>query len=126
MEYSTLQQILNNSVSEVKFNRKRPKPGVAATRRMLCTLDVRLLESELGKQVLNYKPATGTLKYDPSTRGLLCVWDIFVQDWRMINTETCSIVTSINTGEDAAEFWSYFNTVILPMSSAAKAAFINA
>lgn len=124
MDYNTLQQTLLTNVAEIRFVRKRPKGGVAPTRRMLCTLDAALLESELGRTVLNYKPATSGPKYNPSSKGLLCVWDIFVQDWRMVNLESCSIITTISTSEPE-KFWEYFNSVVIPMSPAAKAAFIN-
>lgn len=124
MDYITLQQTLLTNVAEVRFARKRPKAGVAATRRMLCTLDRNILESELGMNILNYKPALRPPKYDPASRGLLCAWDIFVQDWRMINVEGCSVISTVDTTKPET-FWKYFQEIILPMSASAKAEFIN-
>lgn len=124
MDYNTLQQTLLTNVAEVRFMRKRAKSGVAPTRRMLCTLDTALLESEIGRTVLNFKPAAAAPKYNPAAKGLLCAWDIFVQDWRMINLDSCNIISTIPTTEPE-KFWEYFNTVIVPMSPAAKAAFVN-
>lgn len=124
MDYITLEQTLYTSVAELKFARKRPRPGDSPTRRMLCTLDKSILESELGLSVLNFKPANNPPKYNPASKGLICVWDIFVQDWRMVNTQNCSIISTIPT-EKPEVFWQYFNDIILPMTPATKAAFIN-
>jgi hypothetical protein len=124
MDYITLLQTLNNSVAEVRFLRRTPKPGMAPTRRMFCTLDMNLLESELGRSILNYKSAANPPKYDPAAKGLLCVWDIFMQDWRMVNVEGCSIISTVDS-TNVETFWSFFKESILPMSAAAKAEFIN-
>ena len=92
---------------------------------MLATLDYNLLNSEQGLSILNFRSPSGSPAYNAKNKGLVVAWDILVQDWRMINTESCDIITKIPTSPDV-EFWDYFNKVILPMSAAQKAAFINA
>jgi len=122
---STLITTLASNLVELKFHRRRPKTTLSSWRRMLCTTDLSLLNSDKGISVLNFKsPVTGGA-YNTQNKGLVPVWDILVQDWRMVNTESCHIIstTSTNPPED---FWDYFNTTIAPMSGAQKAAFISA
>lgn len=123
ISYSSLYNALLTNVVELKFSRRRPKAN-SSTRRMLCTLDTSLLTSEQGISVFNYKPAQSAPAYNAANKGLIPVWDILVQDWRMVNTESCNIITTIPT-TPAAEFWKYFDVAILPLSSSQKANFIN-
>ena len=51
---ANLKAILLDKVCEVKFVRRNPKPGRPATRRMLCTNNVQLLNSVEGRTTLNY------------------------------------------------------------------------
>ena len=122
--YSTLYNTLLTNVVELKFNRRRPKSNVQSTRRMICTLDNSLLTSEKGVSVLGYKASSGTAAYNTQAKGLVVVWDILMQDWRMVNTESCNIISVIPT-VPVEEFWDYFNISILPLSSSQKLAFIN-
>lgn len=122
--YSTLYNTLLTNVVELKFNRRRPKSNVQSTRRMICTLDNSLLTSERGISVLGYKTSSGVAAYNTQAKGLVVVWDILMQDWRMVNTESCNIISVIPTSP-AEEFWDYFNVSILPLSSSQKLAFIN-
>lgn len=123
--YSSLAATLATSVVELKFSRRRPKSNLSSHRRMLCTLDYTLLNSEKGISVLNFKAASGNTSYVPAAKGLIVVWDLLKQDWRMVNTESCNIISTIPTS-NPDEFWEYFNTAILPMGDAQKAAFLNA
>lgn len=123
--YSSLAAALSTNVVELKFSRRRPKSNLSSHRRMLCTLDYTLLNSEKGASILNFKPASGSGSYVPAAKGLIVVWDILKQDWRTVNTESCNIISTISTA-NPEEFWKYFNTSILPMSDAQKAAFISA
>lgn len=122
--HGALMSALGSNVLELKFNRRRPRKNIPSTRRMLCTLDYSLLNSERGLSVLNFKAPASSSSYNTKEHGLVTVWDILMQDWRTVNTESCNIISTIpsSTGE---EFWEYFNNVILPMSAAQKAAFIN-
>lgn len=124
VQYSTLLSSLSENVLEIKFNRRRPRANTPATRRMLCTLNYNLLNSDKGKTVLNFKAPGSGAAYNPQTKGLVLVWDILLQDWRMVNTESCQVISTISaTPPD--KFWEYFNLSILPMSGAQKEAFIN-
>ena len=122
--YSSLLSTLGSNVLELKFNRRRPRKNVSSSRRMLCTLDYGLLNSEKGLSVLHFKSPTNTSSYNTKEHGLVVAWDILLQDWRTINTESCNIITTIPSSPQD-EFWEYFNNIILPMSPAQKEAFIN-
>jgi hypothetical protein len=91
---------------------------------MLCTNDRRLLESVGGKQVLNFTNPTGRLKYNPAAKNLVVAWDIFWQNWRMINCDQVEVIAVIKTSPDATEFWKYFNAAIAPMSGQQKQVFM--
>ena len=92
---------------------------------MLCTRDFKLLESTSGKTILNYNNPTGHLRYNPAAKNLVVAWDIFLQNWRMINCNDVEVIAVINTSPDPSPFWKYFNERLVPMSSQQKAAFIN-
>jgi hypothetical protein len=83
---------------------------------MLCTLDENLLNSVNGRLSLNYKPATAIMPYNAEAKNLLPVWDIFMQDWRMVNMNDCDLVETIKRDD----FWKYFNEKLIPMSPQQK------
>lgn len=124
VSYSTLTSTLASNAVELKFHRRRPKKGLDPYRRMLCTLDYNLLNSEKGMSVLNFKPATNSAAYSTQDKGLVAVWDILKQDWRMVNTESCHIISTVPTSPPD-KFWDYFTNTISEMSAAQKAAFIS-
>jgi hypothetical protein len=117
----TLTTLLQNNVLELRFKRRRPKPGDGPTRRMLCTNSRPILESSEGLSLLHYSPSTSNLKFNPSTKNLVVVWDIFMQDYRCVNANDCEVV-SVITSED---FWPYYNTSLLQMSPSDKINFMN-
>lgn len=92
---------------------------------MLCTKDLRLLLSTPGKTVLNYVPPTSNLRYDPAAKNLVVAWDIFLQNWRMINCNDVDAIAVIKTSPDPSDFWKYFYERIANMSSQQKQRFIN-
>jgi len=49
---ATIKSLLLNNVAEIKFLRRRPKFGGTATRRMLCTNSLSLLNSTEGDLLL--------------------------------------------------------------------------
>lgn len=87
-------------------------PGKMPFRRMLCTTDDAILTSINGRICLNYRPPANPLPYDAEVRGLLPVWDIFMQDWRMVNVDACEIVNTI----ERKDFWEYFNNDLRNMT----------
>jgi len=103
------------------FVRRRPRIERPAIRRMLCTLDDKILTSVNGKMTLNYRSPSNMLPYNAEAKNLLPVWDIFMQDWRMVNMNDCQIVQTIKH----ADFWKYFNDKILPLSIGQKMAYMD-
>ena len=117
----SLRNLLNDNVCEVVFVRRRPRSNRPPVRRMLCTLDQKILNSTNGRLSLNYSPSSGILPYNAQAKNLLPVWDIFMQDWRMVSLDSCNIVQTIK-GE---EFWGYFNNNLLKMSMQEKMTYMD-
>ena len=118
-----LRQVLVSNVVELKFSRKNLIFGRPPTRRMLASLNLDILNSDLGRSVLNFKPPTHTPAYNASSYNLLVVFDLFMQDWRAIpanNTEIINILPS-----KPEEFWEYFNNFLSKMTSIQKATFMD-
>ena len=122
---AALAQLLMTNVVELRFRRRIEKAGFGDYRRMLCTNDMKLLMSQLGRNILNFEPATGQLKYSPAQKNLIVSWDIFLQNWRMINCNDVEVIAVINTSPDPKEWWQYFNDSIQPLPAGQKAAFMN-
>ena len=118
---ASLKSTLRSNVCEIIFTRRRPVANRPINRKMLCTLDQSILNSVNGRITLNYKPPSGPPKYNPETKNLLLVWDIFMQDWRMVNMDNCDVINTI-PGND--EFWKYFNDNYLKMSAEEKMSFM--
>jgi len=116
-----LEATLKENVCEITFARRRMYEGKLPYRRMLCTLDNTILESVNGRVSLNYRLPANPLPYQAKFYNLLPVWDIFMQDWRMVSMDYCQLFKTIKRDE----FWKYFNDVLLTMSPEAKLAFMN-
>lgn len=119
---ANLKTILLDKVCEVKFVRRNPKPGRPATRRMLCTNNVQLLNSVEGRTILNYDPPRQAPNYNPNQENLIIVWDVIMQDYRTINCDTVDLISTLEADET---FWVYINEKIAPMSAGEKMAFMN-
>jgi hypothetical protein len=122
---TALQILLQTSVAELRFLRRIEKPGFKDYRRMLCTNDKTLLLSTPGKRVLNYVPPTGSLPYDPAAKNLIPCWDIFMQNYRMVNCNDVEVISLIKTTPDPSKFWEYFYDRLVVLSSQQKAQFMN-
>ena len=83
---------------------------------MICTLDTTILNSANGRLSLNYRPPTHGLPYNAESMNLLPVWDILMQDWRMVNMDACNLTKTI----ESKDFWTYFNNELYIMSPQAK------
>lgn len=79
---------------------------------MICTLDENLLNSTNGRLSLNFRPSSGVLPYNAEAKNLLPVWDVIMQDWRMVSMDQCDLVKTIPQNE----FWKYFNETLLTMT----------
>lgn len=121
IQRSALDTILLNNVVDLRFVRRTPKPGFPNTRRMLCTKSYNLLNSTNGRITLNFKPPTGPLKVNEAADNLLVVWDILMQDFRVINMNSADLITQYPSDNT---FWEYFNENIYPMSPDQKLNFM--
>jgi len=121
---SGLKALCQSHVVELKFNRRRMKPGFPTSRRMLCTLDRAILQSPMGKQILHFRPPTQSPAYNAASYGLLTVWDIIQQDWRNIPVEAVDVVASVTT-KPPEKFWEWFINSVAKMPSGRKAEFQN-
>ena len=117
---STLRVLLENNVLEIKFKRRRPKPGTPPTRRMLCTNSNIILMSRPGAESLNYESPSSGPKYNPASKNLVIAWDIFKQDYRAISADNCELISQMPVSGDGRDFWEYFNNSLYPMSSGQK------
>jgi len=124
LSQGALATLLTKNVLEIKFVRRRPSPGEPATRRMLATNDTILLNSSAGRTALNFRPATGHLKFNPQQKGLILTWDIFMQDYRLIPAESADVV-SVIPSTPPEQFWKYFSEVLSRMSTAEKERFMD-
>jgi len=119
---SSLKSVLQNNVCEIKFVRRISRPGRPPFRRMLCTTSPAVLNTVNGRITLNYRPSTKPLKYDPNQKNLAIVWDIFMQDYRCVNTNSCDLITSIPAGD---AFWTYFQKNLMKLTTAQKLEFMD-
>jgi hypothetical protein len=122
---SALAQLLMTNVVELRFRRRIEKAGFGDYRRMLCTNDRGLLMSTLGRNILNFEPATQPPKFNPAQKNLIITWDIFMQNYRCVNCNDVEVIAVINTSPNATEWWKYFNESIAPMAVTQKAQFMN-
>jgi len=114
MQRAELDALLLNNVVDVRFNRRRPIFGKPSTRRIFCTKSLELLGSVNGRISLNYRPPRTVPKYNPASKDLVIVWDIFMQDYRNISAESAVVLKVIPAND---EFWKYFNESLRPMSA---------
>lgn len=120
-----LATLLQTNAAELRFRRRLDKPGFKDYRRMLCTNDKTILLSAPGKQVFNYAPSNGTLKYNPASKNLIVAFDMFMQSHRMINCDDVDVIAVIKTSPDPTPFWKYFSERLANMSASQKARFMN-
>lgn len=121
----TLRALLENNVVEIKFQRRRAVAGKPSTRRMLCTNNPIILNSEAGRTTLKYQPSNNPPKYNPSAKNLVLAWDVFKQDYRAISMDNCELISQMPVSGDGKDFWEYFNNSIHPMTPEQKEAFFN-
>lgn len=127
MSAASLKSLLQTSVAEVKFTRRRSKLGAASTRRMLCTNCRMFLNTYSAREVFHYSPPTQPPRYNDLSKGLVIAFDLFAQQYRAINATSADVVTVIPvyTEKMIDEFWVYFNKNILPLKAPQKTEFMN-
>lgn len=89
---------------------------------MLCTNSSAFLNSAKGRIALNYRPPQNLPHYNPSAKNLVITWDIFMQDYRTINVDSCDVISVIPANE---KFWEYFTEKLSKMTPDEKVAFMN-
>jgi len=121
MSVTELDNLLLANVVDLRFVRKAPVKNKPPVRRMLCTKNSALLNSNNGLISLGYRAPVYAPKYNPAAEGLVIAWDILMQDFRNIWAETTTIVRVIPPNDD---FWKYFNTDLYIMTPAQKLQFM--
>jgi hypothetical protein len=121
---SGLRQLLEGNVVELKFQRRNPSPGRSPSRRMLCSLNLNILNSEIGQRIFNFKPPSGRKPYSFESYNLISAFDMFMQDWRAIPAESVNIIQVIPC-DPPLKFWEYFDEVLSKMSAQQKAQFMD-
>lgn len=119
MNRSSLEEVLNHNILLISFWRRTPPGGV---RRMICTKSNFVLSSFQGRTNLNFRnPKHGPPDFNQVKVNVIVVWDILVQDYRLIPCESVSILDTI----PETVFWKYYNDAIYPMTKADKIKFMN-
>ena len=117
----TLNNLLLRNVLDIRFLRREPVPNKPATRRILCTKSYDLLNSTNGRVVLNYRPPKNNKQFNESQTNACVVWDILMQDYRIVPADTATILEEIPANEN---FWTYFNDKIYTLSTEQKIRFM--
>jgi hypothetical protein len=122
-----VKRFLELFVAEVVFVRRRKAKDASVstkTRRMVCTLNFKLLNSDFGKRTLKFRPPHQTAPYNAAKKGLVTVWDLFMQDWRNIDIKSCVIIQkqgedslpmAVNTEEEQSKFIQFYNKKLIRM-----------
>ena len=121
-----LRILCESNVVELIFFRRDISKNKTDMRRMLCTLNRALLNSEFGIKTLNFKRPMQSPPYNAAAKGLVTVWDIFRQDWRNVPVKSAYIMPAPHTmpAEPVEEFIEYFDKVIKPMTLEQRRQFI--
>jgi hypothetical protein len=122
IQRSSLDSLLLNNVCEVRFTRRRPVAGKSSTRRMWCTKSYSLLNSMNGRVSLNYRAPSHPKQINESLNNVLVVWDILMQDYRIISFERCELLQQVPANDS---FWEFFNEKIYTMTTEQKINFMN-
>lgn len=113
----TLESLLLNNVLDLRFTRRIPLANKPATRRMLCTKSYDLLNSTNGRIVLNYRPPKSGKQFSEARENACVVWDILMQDYRIVSADQISIIKQIPANQ---EFWTFFNKEIYILNTEQK------
>ena len=122
IQRESLDSILLNHVCEIRFTRRRPVRGKSPTRRMWCTKSYNLLNSTNGRVGLNYRAPTHPKQINEALYNVLVIWDILMQDYRIISFDQCNLIQQIPADDN---FWKYFNENIYTMTTEQKINFMN-
>jgi hypothetical protein len=123
-----LKTLCQTHVVDLVFYKRSSPANNKIMRRMLCTLNEKLLNSTFGKTTLHFVPPLGTAPYNVASRGLVTVWDIFRQGWRNVPVKAALIMQPPFTmpAEPVENFIEYFDKTIKPMTLAQRQQYIQA
>jgi hypothetical protein len=115
-------------VVDVVFYRRSSPTGNKIMRRMMCTLNEKLLNSDFGKKTLKFRPPSQSAPYNAAAKGLVTVWDIFRQDWRNVPVKAAVVMQAPYTmkAEPVENFIEYFDKTIKPMTLGQRQQYIQA
>lgn len=119
-----LSALLQHNVCEVVFVRRRPEraPTRPEIRRMICTNDLAILNTENGRKGLNFEFPKTSRRLDEVKHNIVVVWDIFMQKYRNVSMDTCYLRQTI-PGDDT--FWKYYNDALYKMTPGQKQNFMD-
>ena len=118
---NSLAAVLKTNVCEIKFLRRRPRPGKPPFRRMVCTNANQLLLNVDGRLTLNYAPPKALPRFNPNEKNIVIAWDVLMQDFRAISCDQCELIKTVPANE---EFWEYFKNELSIMSASQKMMFM--
>jgi hypothetical protein len=120
--------LCQSHVVDVVFYRRSSPIGGKAMRRMLCTLNVELLNSTFGKKTLKFRSPMQSPPYNAEAKGLVTVWDIFRQDWRNVPVKAALVMQAPYTmpATPVKNFIEYFDKTIQPMTLGQRQQYIQA
>lgn len=121
VNYGELLSYTDTGVVWLRFHRRRPKPEFNAYRRMVASTCYDILMSNEGRMTLNYRPTNGQPAYNPYEYNLIPVWDLLVQDYRMIPVDEVEIDYFV----EAEHFWQIFKYTLAPMTGEQKTNWMN-
>lgn len=121
MQRAELYNLLLNNVLVLSFI-KKTEPRKGWIRNMICTKSNKILSSLQGRINLNFRnPKYGGPVFNEVEHNVVVVWDILMQDYRVVPCESVNILSIIQ--EDF--FWNFYNNKLIFMSSIEKNKFMN-
>lgn len=128
ISFPALKALLNTNVCEVRFDRRHLKPGALLSRKALISNCAPFLTSQLGREILHWRPPIGRgLKYNPDSYGLIVTWDILWQDYRQFDGYSADLIQSyqVITDEQRNTFWDMFMENFINMTPIQKLQYMN-
>lgn len=118
-----LERLLRFNICEIRFKRRHAKPGMATTRRMLCTNSLNFLVIPQWQVALNYRFAKSYPKFNQEEKNVIITWDILMQDFRIIPLDEAELIQRYDASDEG--FGPVFNKVFRKMSPRAKLKWMN-
>jgi len=103
-------RLCTSHVCEIMFVRRRPEraPGRPLIRRMICTNSTHILNTIKGRTQLQFRFPKTSFRIDERKHNVVCVWDIFMKDYRNVSMESCFLLRKT----PKEEFWQYWDEAL--------------